>query len=226
MIHVLKAGIALVAFCALPMSPVAEAEPPARQVSIAVSYADLDLSSPAGAEAMLGRLRLATRKICGDAPHPSQLSVGVRQKSCKRSVMTNAVETLGHPTVTAAYSGRRGAQTPRAGRIGAMSACALCSPRDAQAEEVQQGSTTGSSVRPFSGDRHATHRHPAHQGRFHSRSEEDDDRKVTDAMVSVQDEAMRGVTWVRVQEIESGDWAIGGQPLTTADVKKLAAAGR
>jgi 4-oxalocrotonate tautomerase len=49
--------------------------------------------------------------------------------------------------------------------------------------------------------------------------------KVTDAIVSVEGEAMRGVTWVRVQEIESGEWAIGGQPLTTADVKKLAAAG-
>jgi 4-oxalocrotonate tautomerase len=34
---------------------------------------------------------------------------------------------------------------------------------------------------------------------------------------------MRPVTWVRVQEIESGDWAIGGNPLTTADVKAIAA---
>ena len=49
--------------------------------------------------------------------------------------------------------------------------------------------------------------------------------KVTDAIVSVEGEAMRGVTWVRVQEIESGEWAIGGQPLTTSDVKKLAAGG-
>ncbi len=50
--------------------------------------------------------------------------------------------------------------------------------------------------------------------------------KVTDAIVSVEGEAMRGITWVRVQEIESGEWAIGGQPLTTSDVKKLAAGGR
>ena len=47
--------------------------------------------------------------------------------------------------------------------------------------------------------------------------------KVTDAMVQVEGEAMRPVTWVRVQEIESGDWAIGGNPLTTADVKAIAA---
>jgi 4-oxalocrotonate tautomerase len=49
--------------------------------------------------------------------------------------------------------------------------------------------------------------------------------KVTDAMVSVEGEAMRPVTWVRVQEIESGEWAIGGNPLTAADVKKMAGSG-
>jgi 4-oxalocrotonate tautomerase len=49
--------------------------------------------------------------------------------------------------------------------------------------------------------------------------------KVTDAMVSIEGEAMRGVTWVRVLEVASGDWAIGGKPLTTADVKGLQAQG-
>jgi 4-oxalocrotonate tautomerase len=46
--------------------------------------------------------------------------------------------------------------------------------------------------------------------------------KVTDAMVAVEGEAMRGVTWVRVQEVESGQWAIGGQPLTAEAVKAMA----
>lgn len=49
--------------------------------------------------------------------------------------------------------------------------------------------------------------------------------KVTDAMVSVEGEAMRPVTWVRVQEIESGEWAIGGTPLTAGDVRAMAAGG-
>ena len=48
-------------------------------------------------------------------------------------------------------------------------------------------------------------------------------RKLTDAMVEVEGEAMRGVTWVTIQEVRSGEWAIGGRPLTTADVKALAA---
>ncbi len=46
--------------------------------------------------------------------------------------------------------------------------------------------------------------------------------KVTDAMVSVEGEALRGVTWVRVQEFEQGDWAIGGKCLGAADVHALA----
>jgi 4-oxalocrotonate tautomerase len=48
-------------------------------------------------------------------------------------------------------------------------------------------------------------------------------KKVTEAMVAVEGETMRGVTWVKVDEIESGDWAIGGQCLTTAAVKDLQA---
>ncbi len=47
--------------------------------------------------------------------------------------------------------------------------------------------------------------------------------KVTDAIVSVEGEALRGVTWVKIDEIESGDWGIGGQCLTTQAVKDLAA---
>ena len=46
--------------------------------------------------------------------------------------------------------------------------------------------------------------------------------KVTSAMLAVEGEALRGVTWVRVQEFEQGDWGIGGKCLTAADVHALA----
>lgn len=46
---------------------------------------------------------------------------------------------------------------------------------------------------------------------------------LTEAMVSIEGENMRGVTWVVVEEVQSGDWGIGGKALTTADVKALAA---
>ena len=50
--------------------------------------------------------------------------------------------------------------------------------------------------------------------------------KLTDAMVSVEGENMRGVTWVKISEVASGEWAIGGQPLTTEAVRELAAGKR
>jgi 4-oxalocrotonate tautomerase len=46
---------------------------------------------------------------------------------------------------------------------------------------------------------------------------------LTEAMVAVEGENMRPVTWVVVEDVRSGSWGIGGQPLTTADVKALAA---
>jgi 4-oxalocrotonate tautomerase len=46
--------------------------------------------------------------------------------------------------------------------------------------------------------------------------------KLTDAMVSIEGENMRNVTWCVVEEVESGDWGIGGNALSTADVHALA----
>ena len=47
--------------------------------------------------------------------------------------------------------------------------------------------------------------------------------KLTDTMVEIEGESMRGVTWVVLEEVKSGDWGIGGQGLTTSDVHALAA---
>ena len=60
------------------------------------------------------------------------------------------------------------------------------------------------------------------EGVFDQSQKQEMIRKVTDAMVSVEGEAMRGVTWVRIQEVASGQWAIGGKALTAADVKAMA----
>jgi 4-oxalocrotonate tautomerase len=48
--------------------------------------------------------------------------------------------------------------------------------------------------------------------------------ELTDAMVAIEGESMRQVTWVLVEEVRSGDWGIAGKPLTTQDVRALAAA--
>ncbi len=46
--------------------------------------------------------------------------------------------------------------------------------------------------------------------------------KITEAMIEVEGENLRGVTWVRINEFESGDWAIGGQALQACDVQAMA----
>ena len=49
--------------------------------------------------------------------------------------------------------------------------------------------------------------------------------RLTDAMVAIEGEEMRSVTWCLVQEVASGEWGIGGQSLTADDVKALARGG-
>jgi len=46
--------------------------------------------------------------------------------------------------------------------------------------------------------------------------------KVTTAMVEVEGENIRPVTWVRINEFEGGDWAIGGRRLSANDVRAMA----
>jgi 4-oxalocrotonate tautomerase len=47
--------------------------------------------------------------------------------------------------------------------------------------------------------------------------------KVTEAMIAVEGENMRPVTWVVIEEVKSGDWWIGGTAKTADDVKALKA---
>jgi 4-oxalocrotonate tautomerase len=47
--------------------------------------------------------------------------------------------------------------------------------------------------------------------------------KVTEAMLAVEGESFRPVTWVRISEFEQGDWAIGGKSLKATDVHAMAA---
>lgn len=61
------------------------------------------------------------------------------------------------------------------------------------------------------------------EGVFSSSQKQEIIKKLTDAMVSIEGENMRSVTWCVVEEVKSGDWGIAGNTLTTNDVKALAA---
>jgi 4-oxalocrotonate tautomerase len=61
------------------------------------------------------------------------------------------------------------------------------------------------------------------EGVFTSSKKKEIITKLTDAMVSIEGEALRPYTVVLLEEVRSSDWAFGGKSLTTADVHALAA---
>jgi 4-oxalocrotonate tautomerase len=61
------------------------------------------------------------------------------------------------------------------------------------------------------------------QGTFTAPQKEEIIAKLTDAMVSIEGENLRPVTWVTIEEICSGEWGIGGKPVTIDAVRDMAA---
>lgn len=49
-------------------------------------------------------------------------------------------------------------------------------------------------------------------------------KSLTDGLVQVGGEVVRPFTLCVIEEVKSGDWVIGGQPLTTAEVTAAIAA--
>ncbi|MEQ8652451.1 MAG: tautomerase family protein [Kiloniellales bacterium] len=59
------------------------------------------------------------------------------------------------------------------------------------------------------------------KGVFSAEQKRDMIEKITDTMVDIEGESLREVTWVRIREINSGEWGIGGRPFSTDDMKAL-----
>jgi UrcA family protein len=77
--------------------------------SMKVQYADLNLSSTAGAKAMLQRIHHAANDVCGPQPS-SKIDRNARiHATCVDQAVTGAVRQLDVPMVTALYRGDRGA---------------------------------------------------------------------------------------------------------------------
>jgi len=60
------------------------------------------------------------------------------------------------------------------------------------------------------------------EGVFNETQKKDMIGKITDAMVAIEGENMRGVTWVVIDEVKSGDWGIGGKSISVEDVMAMA----
>jgi 4-oxalocrotonate tautomerase len=48
-------------------------------------------------------------------------------------------------------------------------------------------------------------------------------RRVTEAVVAVEGEGVRPVTWVIVEDVPSGAWSVAGQSATTESLRRMAA---
>jgi len=45
--------------------------------------------------------------------------------------------------------------------------------------------------------------------------------KVSEAMISIEGEALRPYTLVKIDEVKDGNWSVGGQIVTAGDVHRL-----
>jgi len=60
------------------------------------------------------------------------------------------------------------------------------------------------------------------EGVFTSLQKQEIIERLTDAMVEIEGEGMRNLTWCVIEEVASGDWGVGGKALTADDVRALA----
>jgi 4-oxalocrotonate tautomerase len=61
------------------------------------------------------------------------------------------------------------------------------------------------------------------EGVFSSEQKRQIIERLTEALVAIEGENMRQVTWCVVEEVKSGDWGIAGNAVTTEHFRALAA---
>lgn len=102
------AALVFAGFAATPAFADTGAPPSAPHV--AVAYDDLNLSTSAGADAMLDRLETASRRVCRSAGSGYRgLDRRHARQACAEATLSAAVASLGSPVVTARYEGAHGA---------------------------------------------------------------------------------------------------------------------
>jgi UrcA family protein len=74
-----------------------------------VHYSDLNLATFSGARALLGRIESAAKDVCGDRS-TRDLAVQAQEKSCYQRAVSDAVQTVSNPMLTAVYEKKAPAQ--------------------------------------------------------------------------------------------------------------------
>ena len=97
---------ALVATTLFSFTAPASAAPAGEAVSARVSFADLDIDSQAGADALITRLERTATRMCRPNRSGPQLQTRAQSATCRNNAVRDAVTRLDAPVVTALYIAR------------------------------------------------------------------------------------------------------------------------
>jgi UrcA family protein len=96
----------LLATLALTGTELACADAP---INVAVNYADVDLSTAAGAKVVYGRLHAASETVCKPLYRESgNQALRNRYEACIQTAMSDAVKSVGSPRLTEYFAERTG----------------------------------------------------------------------------------------------------------------------
>ena len=92
---------------AAPAAGFAAAPTHLSDVSVKVSYADLDIESKAGASVLYSRLKRASEEVCGIKPHVinGSLADTLKARTCFRETLEASVDKIDSDALTAIHTG-------------------------------------------------------------------------------------------------------------------------
>ena len=92
-------------------SPVQAARADDSPLQVKVSYADLNLSSTQGAEALYHRIKSAAGEVCYPREERN-LALMANRRACIQKAISDAVTHVGSPTLIAVYNTHEGRSQP------------------------------------------------------------------------------------------------------------------
>jgi UrcA family protein len=100
--HAALAAIGAAALSLFSMSASAELPAPQQQVD----FDDLNLAKSQDTERLYRRLRTASLNVCNDFRKSKSVVMRERHRDCVSHALTDAVETIGHPSLTALHAAK------------------------------------------------------------------------------------------------------------------------
>jgi UrcA family protein len=88
--------------CTVGARPALAAVPIETTEQVTVKFADLDLSTPEGAQALYGRIKRAARMVCDDLDDTEPELIAL-ERECYDQAVANAVAKANRPTLTSLY---------------------------------------------------------------------------------------------------------------------------